>query len=154
MLDLRAKLLQAGLVTKAQVQKVEQEKTAKKEKRPVFKNNAVSFEEKQRQKALQELKNAAKGEQYEIIRRWVVNTRLDNPNTVSEQAQKFYFENHDGQMTWLTLEPTLHDKINTGEAGIMTFMSNYGLANCVVPKDIIEDVAQVFPAWVRNLKNS
>jgi hypothetical protein len=31
----------------------------------------------------------------------------------------------------------------------MAFMSHYGMAHAIVPKDIAEDVGELFPDWIR-----
>lgn len=168
MLDLKAKLLAAGLVTQDQVNKVEQEKEAKRLARKQQKNGkerhhksnhqaALSdddYEQKQRRKQVEQLKALPKSDQYAKIRGWVERNRLDKPDgTLSETAEKYFFPKVDGTVTWLTLEKAVHDKIIDGSAGVMLFMSNYGLTHCVVPRDIAEDVAEVFPLWLRVLKD-
>lgn len=140
MLDLKTQLLKAGLVTKEQVDNL----YALKKKTP----KADTFESDQRRKTLADLKALSKTEQYDVIRRWVMRNRLDKVGGLpSEQAQKYFFQKPDGLVTWLTLEPDILEKIISGQAGIMAYMSHNGLAHSVVPKDILEDVAQVFPDW-------
>jgi len=40
-----------------------------------------------------------------------------------------------------------------GEAGIIAFMSNHGLAHAVVPATLAADVGGLFPLWLRVLKD-
>lgn len=165
MLDLKSKLLAAGLVTQDQVDKANVEKKhggkrhAPKQAKPAFKEAPVAsisddeFERRQRQKRLQELKALPKNEQYDVIRRWATRNRLDKfQGPTSEQAQKFFFSKAEGSITWLTLEPDVHAMVSNGSAGIISFMSNHGQAHCALPKDIAEDVAEVFPEWLKFLK--
>ncbi len=157
MLDLKSKLLAAGLVTQAQVDKISEQKLNKKTKRPPLpmqrKPQTDDFELRQRQKQLDELKSLPKNEQYDLIRRWVTRNRLDQVSGLpSEQAQKYFFQKADKNISWLTLEPEIYAQVIDGKAGIMAFMSHHGLAHCILPHDIVEDVAEVFPEWLRVLK--
>ncbi len=124
MLDLKSKLLAAGLVTEAQVER-------SKIKRPPNK-----------------LKGLSKAEQYELIRIWVTRNRLDR----GVGTERFFFEKQDKSVSWLSLEPSVIEQINAGDAGLVAFMSNSGLAHAVVPRDIAEDIIEVFPDWLRVLK--
>ena len=124
MLDLKSKLLAAGLVTQAQVERVER-------KRPP--NKLIGLQ---------------KAEQYEIIRRWVDKNRLDS----GAGAEKFFFERPDKSVSWLSLEPVVIAKIQEGKAGLVAYMSNNGLAHTVLERDIAEDIVEVFPDWIRILK--
>jgi hypothetical protein len=163
MLDLKSKLLAAGLVTKDQVEKVEQEKQHRKASRgqkpasghakPVGQTDA-EFEQKQRQKQVDLLKSLPKNDQYIMIRRWVERNRMDKETSVlSENVERFFFQKEDGSVSWLTLEKDIHQKVVDGEAGIIGYMSNHGFTHVVVPRDIAEDVAEAFPAWLRALKD-
>lgn len=124
MLDLKSKLLAAGLVTEAQVERVEK-------KRPPNKLIGIS-----------------KSEQYELIRLWVTRNRLDK----NMGTEKFFFEKPDKSVSWLSLESDILLKVQAGHAGLVAFMSNSGLAHAVVPRDIAEDIVEVFPDWCRVLK--
>lgn len=153
MLDLKSKLLAAGLVTKEQVDRVEQSKFAKKGPRNAVKAKGPSFEEKERSRHLEELKKLIKTEQYELIRKWVTRNRIDKSSTInSESLEKFFFQCADGSVSWLTLDKSIHEKVTDGSAGITAFMSHHGLTHCVLPRDIVEDIAAVFPSWLRVLK--
>lgn len=157
MLDLKSKLLAAGLVTQAQVDKISEQKSIKKFKRPPLPVNKPpptdDFELRQRQKQLEELKSIPKNEQYDLIRRWVTRNRLDLVSGLpSENAQKYFFQKADKNISWLTLEPEIFAQVVDGKSGIMAYMSHHGLTHCVLSHDIIEDVAMVFPEWLRVLK--
>lgn len=160
MLDLKAKLLKAGLVTEEQVQKVESEEADKRAKRAAKKHGkkggggkgAPPSDDERWQKRIAELKDAPKSEQYDAIRGWVQRTRLDQVKGLpSEQADRFHFTKHDGHISWLTLEPDVKQALSDGKAGIIAFMSHNGLAHCVVPREVALDVGQVRPEWVRHL---
>ncbi|MDP2345804.1 MAG: DUF2058 family protein [Deltaproteobacteria bacterium] len=116
MLDLKAKLLAAGVVTAAQVKKVEDEEANKKARaqqrrdvqppareRPASKgNNDDDADEKRARrehewneaqrwrKRLEQLQLAGKSEQYEAVRGWVMKDRLDNKQ-ITEAAVRFHF---------------------------------------------------------------
>ena len=124
MLDLKSQLLAAGLVTQIEVERAEN-------KRPPNK-----------------LKGLPKAEQYDLIRLWVTRNRLDK----GVGTEKYFFEKPDKTVSWLSLESEVLAKIQTGEAGLVAFMSNSGLAHAVVPRDIAEDIVEVFPDWCRVLK--
>jgi hypothetical protein len=51
------------------------------------------------------------------------------------------------------LEPEARDHLGDGSAGIVAFMSHHGLAHCVVPRVLAEDIARLFPFWLRVLKD-
>lgn len=163
MLDLKQKLLQAGLVTEEEVKRVEREaeeakakKADPRKKRKGKKGRgpgAFANEDARWQKRIEELKAAGKSEQYEAIRSWVQKTRLDPVGSIpSEAAERFYFERHDGSIAHLILEPDVREKVKAGEAAIIAFMSNNGLAHAVVPRDVALDVKEIRPEWLRVLE--
>lgn len=143
MFDLKAKLLAKGLVTKEQIDKVDAEKKPNKK--------SIDFEQLDRQKSLDQLKKLEKSEQYILIRKWVDINRLDKESMVDSQCEKFFLHTKDGQVTWLTLRKEIIEEISQGKAGVISYMSNHGLAHAVVPRDIAEDVGQVFPDWLKAL---
>ncbi|HEY4221023.1 MAG TPA: DUF2058 family protein [Myxococcota bacterium] len=151
MLDLKAQLLKAGLVTEDQVKRVEEQQrdTRDKNKRPP----ASSTGERQLwQKRLDELKAGAKSEQYDAIRGWVDRHRIDAKVKIpSEHASRFHFARDDGSIGHVTLEPDVRDKLAAGEAGLVAFMGNNGIEHAVVPKDLAQDIAHVKPEWLRAL---
>ena len=148
MLDLKAKLLAAGLVTKDQVDKVEAEQQAKKQKKPPQKRDD---EAARWAKRVAELAAAGKAEQYEAIRGWVDRLRLDQVKGLSETAERFHFAKSDGSISWMSVEPDVKEKLAQGEAGIIAYMSNNGLTHAVVPKDVAKDVHTIRPEWLRVL---
>lgn len=174
MLDLKAKLLAAGLVTADQVKKVEdeqQEKKRKAEERKAARGDTGRRDRKGRdvdekvaerdhkqeeaqrwRKRLDELKAAGKAEQYEVVRGWVDRHRMDNKTAVpSEQASRFHFAKDDGSIGHITLEPDVQQRLAAGEAGIIAFMGFNGLEHAVVPADLARDIAYVKPEWLRSL---
>lgn len=179
MLDLKAKLLAAGLVTQDQVKKVEDEEADKKRKAQERKDahrareggakgrrdgkgrdaderfaaRDHKAEEAQRwRKRLDELKAAGKAEQYEVVRGWVDRHRVDNKTAVpSEEASRFHFARADGTIGHITLEPDVQQRLASGEAGIIAFMGHNGLEHAVVPADLARDVLHVKPEWLRAL---
>lgn len=149
MFDLKAQLLQKGLVTEEQIKKVDQEK----QKNTKKSNQSANELDKERAKALSNLKSSDKNEQYLIIRRWVDINRKDKPTDVSLDCEKFFLTGKDGQITWLTLKKEVIDAIKNGSLGVIAYMSNHGLTHAVVPRDIAEDVGEVFPDWLKVLND-
>lgn len=148
MFDLKAKLLAQGLVTKEQVEKAEKEIT-----RP--KIHAVdNFDERERKKTLLQLKSQPKSDQYITIRKWVDFNRLDKESLVNLDCEKFFITTKDNQMTWLTLPKSVIEQIAQGKAGVISYMSNHGLTHAVVPRDIAEDVGELFPDWLKVLNEA
>lgn len=151
MFDLKAKLLAQGFVSKEQVDKIDAEKKTQAKPAKAPKNFEKDFESVERQKALTQLKAANKSEQYILIRKWVDINRLDKPNTISLDCEKFFINTKDQQVTWLSLSKEIIQQITSGHAGVIAYMSNYGLTHAVVPREIAEDVGEVFPDWLKVL---
>lgn len=150
MFDLKAKLLAKGLVTKEQVDKV----TA--EKKPTSSRKAHvddDFLTKDRKRALQSLKAQTKSEQYLTIRKWVDLNRLDKSSHSILDCEKFFITSKDNQVTWITIHKDVIESIKQGNAGVIAYMSNHGLTHAVVPRDIAEDVGEVFPEWLKVLND-
>jgi uncharacterized protein YaiL (DUF2058 family) len=171
-LDLKAKLLQAGLVDEDQVEKVEKEqaearekKKARREQRRGGKSGGKGGkggkgggrpgpvdDDARWERRVAELADAPKSDQYDAVRGWVKRTRLDAEKGLpSEEADRFHFETFERSISWLTIEPDVKKKLSEGEAGIIAYMSFNGLKHCVVPKDVAADVGRVRPDWVRVL---
>lgn len=154
MFDLKAKLLAKGLVTKEQIDKVTASK--KREPQPSASKNDLGSDDflaKERKRALDSLKSQSKGEQYVTIRKWVDLNRLDKATHVSLDCEKFFLTSKDNQVTWLTLRNDVIEAIKLGRAGVIAYMSNHGLTHAVVPRDIAEDVGEVFPDWLKVLND-
>ncbi len=100
------------------------------------------------------LKRAGKGESYDAIRRAVDRTRLDPVRAIpGEDATAFHFMTASGQLSRLMLDPDIHTQLADGTAAIVAFMSHHGLAHCVVARPLAEAIAEVFPLWLRVLKD-
>ncbi len=162
MFNLKAQLLKAGLVTEERVKEVEdRQKNHRQSARPRAEKSVElvvesdeDFEARQRAKQLAELKAMGRNEQYGLIRRWVNRNRLDKQvSPLSENSERYFFQKEDNTISWLTLEADVCGAVNAGKAGIIAYMSDHGAAHCVVPRDIAEDVREVFPQWVRVLKD-
>ena len=147
MFDLKQKLLAKGLVTKEQIDKV----TA--DKKIATNSEAFSFEAKDRKRKLEDLKAQSKAEQYVTIRKWVDINRLDKSTHAYIGGERFFIPGKDNQISWLTLPSDVVMAIKDGQAGVIAYMSNHGLTHAVVPRDIAEDVALVFPDWLRVLND-
>lgn len=147
MLDLKAKLAAAGLVTQEQVAAAERKETRKKAPpRPEAPARGGLD--------LPALKKAGKGELYDVTRRAVERARLDPAGaTPSERASAFHFTTAAGQLARLILEPELHEALVEGRAAITAFMGHHGLAHAVVPRALAEDLAALMPLWLRVCKD-
>lgn len=151
MLDLKAKLAAAGLVTQEQIAAAERKKGPKK---PAEGRGPAAPARPRSGFDVPALKKAGKGEIYEAVRRVVDRARLDPVGGLpSERAEAFHFTTQTGQLSRLTLEPELRDQLAAGEAGLIAYMSHHGLAHCVVPRIVAEDLAQFMPLWLRVLKD-
>lgn len=149
MLDLKAKLAAAGLVSQADVERAEAEK------RRGSGRGKGSSPAKAETAGLPvgKLKGKPKGEIYEAVRRWLEHVRLDpTGGPPSETARPFFFPQMTGRVGRLTIEPELAERLQRGEAGLIAFMSNHGLAHAVVPAAGARAVAELFPLWLRVLQ--
>jgi hypothetical protein len=100
------------------------------------------------------LQKAGKGAAYDAIRRLIERARIDPLHAIpGEQAEAFHFTTASGQLSRLMLEPEARTQLADGLAGIVGFMSHHGLAHCVVPRVVAEDIARLFPFWLRVLKD-
>jgi hypothetical protein len=100
------------------------------------------------------LQKAGKGAAYDAIRRLIERARIDPLHAIpGEQAEAFHFTTASGQLSRLMLEPEARTQLGDGTAGIVGFMSHHGLAHCVVPRIVAEDIARLFPFWLRVLKD-
>ncbi|MCP4503710.1 MAG: hypothetical protein GY822_27595, partial [Deltaproteobacteria bacterium] len=192
MLDLKAQLLGAGIVSEDQVKKVEAEQEKEREKkqqrRESFDNRRpgkgpqgmgpkgkgpnkgphkgkskgkskgprkpapAEFDAERWQKRVAALAEEGKSEQYDVIRNWVRRTRIDDPKAVlSEEAERFHFTKYDGQISWLSLEPALAEKLKKNEAAISAFMGFNGLEHGMFPVDMASDIGKIRPEWVRHM---
>jgi hypothetical protein len=148
MLDLKAKLAAAGLVTQDQIAASERKDRPKKPAQPKTPPAPKSGLD------VAALKKAGKSELYDATRRIVDRARLDVAGALpSERAEAFHFTNQTGGLARLTLEPEITAQLVDGRAGIVAYMSHHGLAHCVVPRIVAEDLAAVVPTWLRVLKD-
>lgn len=155
MLDLKAKLAAAGLVTRSEIEALEKRGKGPKEgpkKRPEGAGKGGG--PRGPRLDLRALEEANKGARYDAIRRAVEAHRLDSAGPIpSATAELFHFTTQGGQLSRLYVEPPVQAALTAGEAGIIAFMSNHGLAHAVVPATLAADVAGLFPLWLRVLKD-
>lgn len=152
MLDLKAKLASAGLVTKEDIERAEKEKRRAKNKGR-GKGRSGPPAPAHLGLPVQKLRDAPKAEQYETIRRWIEKVRLDPAEAVpSDSAKTFHFARANGKIGKLMLEPDLIERLKKGSAGLVSYMSNHGLAHAVVPTEGAKAVAEIFPLWLRLLE--
>ncbi len=154
MLDLRAKLAQAGVVSDDDVKRVEHaiedRRTKKKGGAQPGRGNGGRGAQVTPEQLAQQLAGKPKGIIYETTRQWVDAMRLDTAHAVpSDDARPIHFAKESGQIGKLILEPDVHDALSQGQAGIVAYMSHHGLAHAVVPKDTALAIAAVMPTWLR-----
>lgn len=151
MLDLKAKLASAGLVSAEDIERVEQEKA----KRRSAQKAASPGQPRGPDTAglpLRQLLELGKAERYTAVRKWVDKVRLDVPGAVpTEAARNFHFPASSGKVGRLVLEPEVTKALEQGEAAVIAYMSNHGLAHAVVPAAGARAVAELFPLWLRVL---
>ena len=161
MLDLKAQLAAAGLVTKEEVEAAEAK--ARKPRRggqgprkrggkggPGGQSGKGGGAKGLNRAALAA---AGKGERYDMIRRAVTAQRLDSAGPIpSAASEPFHFAGDGGVVGRVFVEPALRERLEAGSAGIVAFMSNHGLAHAVVPAPLARDIAAVLPEWLRVLR--
>lgn len=157
MLDLKAKLAAAGLVSQADIAAAErkQKPHAKQPGKSTPPGQAPPSRPPAPPKSgldLPALRRATKGEAYDAIRRVVDRSRLDSAAPAAD-AEPFHFTTARGQLSRLVLAPAIHKSLQTGDAGITAFMSHHGLAHAVVPRPLAEAIAELFPLWLRTLQD-
>jgi hypothetical protein len=161
MLDLKAKLASAGLVSKEDVERVEREKSRTRSKPRPGKGKSTGRPPSASGRGgdaaarlpVTKLQGKPRGEVYTAVRAWVDKVRLDSPSgTPGDQAQPFHFARIDGKIGRLVLEPTVVAALQSGSAGLVTYMSNHGLGHAVVPASGARAVAELFPEWLRVLE--
>ncbi len=154
MLDLKAKLAAAGLVTSAEVAAAERNRSKRGGPPPAKRSGPAKPAKPQHPGGLDvaALQRDGKAAAYDAIRRALDRNRLDPAHGIpSDQASPFHFTTARGQLSRLTLEPDLHAQLVAGTAAIVAFMSHHGLAHCVAPRPLAEAIAEVFPTWLRVL---
>lgn len=150
MLDLKAKLAAAGLVTQKDVERAEKTKR----KRGKSRRGGGGGGGRGPKLDVAALREQGKGQQYDAIRRLVAKARLDDPaRPPSEGASAFHFPTATGAIGRIVLEPDVHTKVRDGGAAIVAFMSNHGLAHTAVPAKVGRSIAELFPLWLRVLKD-
>lgn len=158
MLDLKAKLAAAGLVTKEDIERAEKPGAGGKGKRKGGREHAGAkggggARGGTPRLPVASLLRESKGHQYDAVRRFIERVRLYDPaRPPTEQAQTFHFSTAKGQIGRLVLEPELLGGVQDGSAAIVAYMSNHGLAHTVVPAAAARDLAELFPLWLRVLK--
>jgi len=149
-LDLKAKLAAAGLVSKADIERAEAARKGKagKGKRP----SGGPSEPRTPQLPVASLQGKPKGEIYEVVRRWIEQIRIDGSAAApSDEAKAFHFSTAAGKIGRLVLEPDIAAQLEDGRAGLVSYMSNHGLAHAVVPAPAAQQLVQVMPLWLRVL---
>ncbi len=152
MLDLKAKLASAGLVSEDDIKRVEKETARKSSKRRGGSHKGGGGKSKHGGLDIEGLKQAKKSELYLTTRKWVEKVRLDDPSTPpSEDAKVYHFPETTGRIGRLVLEPPQHEQLVKGAAGVVQYMSNHGRAHAVVPAQSARALAQIMPLWLRVL---
>lgn len=155
MLDLKAKLASAGLVSEDDLKRAEQQKQQKRSRKPSGgpKHGKPTHPGKRSPKLdAKRLKGEPKAKVYDAVRRWVESARLDAAGGIpSERVTTYHFAQMNGRIGKLSLEPEIVKQLEQGSAGLVAFMSHHGLAHAVVPADGARDLATIYPLWLRVL---
>lgn len=156
MLDLKAKLASAGLVSKEDIARAEQAKAKAKSKRKGKgkgrgKSKGPAAKGGVRRLNVAALEGAPKNELYDAVRRWVDKARLDARGMPTESSKAFHFAEVTGRVGRLMLEPALAKEIEQSRAAVVAYMSNSGLAHAVVPAAGAADIASLNEEWLRVL---
>ncbi|MCP4447233.1 MAG: DUF2058 domain-containing protein [Myxococcales bacterium] len=176
MLDLKAQLAAAGIVSAEQVKAFDEKEAKAKEAREAKAKqrqanqgkggkdgrgkNPNQGQAKGRGKggkgstSVDELKAMGRGEAYDRIRKIVNHSRLDDKERTIPlpDDQTFNFVTASGSIGRLYLTAATVASLKSGKSGISSFMSNHGLSHCVLPKDVALELAEVFPLWLRHLR--
>jgi len=155
MLDLKAKLASAGLITQADIARAEKSKSGGKDakRKAGGKERGGDPQERALEVPVAKLKGKPKSEIYETVRKWVEHYRLDKAGGVpSESAQAYHFAQPTGRVGRPMLEPDVLERLQRGEAGVVAYMSNHGLAHAVVPSATARSIAEIYPLWLRVLE--
>jgi len=151
-LDLKAKLAAAGLVSKEDVERAERKAQARKGGGKGPGKPAAPRAPEAPRLAVGSLRGKPKGEIYDAVRRFVDQVRLDPVGAApTEAAAAYHFPQTTGKIGRLVLEPDLVAQLGDGRAGLVSFMSNHGLAHAVVPAGCAREVAELMPMWLRVL---
>ncbi len=151
MLDLKAKLASAGLVSQEDVDRIE--KSGRKDRKGGrSRGGPPPAAGRQAKLPVDSLRDKPKAEIYDAVRRWIEKTRLDPVGgTPSADARVYHFPEASGRIGRLVLEPPIVALLEKGEAGVVAFMSNHGLAHAVVNAAGARQVAELVPLWLRVL---
>ncbi|MCA9713205.1 MAG: DUF2058 family protein [Myxococcales bacterium] len=160
-LDFASKLAAAGLVSKDEAEAAAAQKRAQKPaerptQAPASPRPAASKPAGPGGLAgdIERLKRAGKAERYETVRQWVTRRRLDAASPIpGEHSEPFHFTTAQGQLARLYLEADARGQVIDGQAGIIAYMSNHGIAHAVLPRELAEAIYQVIPLWLRVLKD-
>jgi hypothetical protein len=151
MLDLKAKLASAGLVSQEDVDRIEKGRK-KGKKSPRERVGASPPAGRQAKLPVAALRDKTKAEVYDGVRRWIEKARLDPVGgTPSADARVYHFPEASGRIGRLVLEPAAVAMLEKGEAGVVAFMSNHGLAHAVVSAAGARSLAELHPQWLRVL---
>lgn len=147
MLDLKAKLAAAGLVSKEDVARAEQSRG-----RERGGGKPAPQQPKRPSVPVASLRGKPKGEIYDAVRKVVERVRLDVVGaTPTEDAAAYHFPSPTGRIGRLTLEPAVAGALGDGSAALVSYMSNHGLAHAVVPAEVGREIAELMPLWLRVL---
>ena len=168
-LDLRAKLAAAGVVTNEQVDKFEADQAAARDNKRAQKaqeESRLGGSRAKRRSAKQSkkhqgsgidvdaLKKLNRGDAYTRIRKIVEHSRLDDKERTIPlpDDQIFNFVTSKGKVSRLYLTAKTVESLTSGKSAISSFMSHHGLSHCVLPKEVALAFSEVFPLWLRHLQ--
>jgi uncharacterized protein YaiL (DUF2058 family) len=153
MLDLKAQLAAAGLVSDEEIKAAEarERKTKSKGKRRSKRKGAPGKAKAGLDRKA--LEAAGKGERYTMVRQAVKALRLDSSGPIpAADAVPFHFAGEGGVVGRVFVSPPVQRRLEEGSAAILAFISDHGLAHAVVPAGLAREVAAVIPEWLRLLR--
>lgn len=155
MLDLKAKLASAGLVTPEDIERAEKAKAKERASARHGRGSSGGGSRARSQTAglpVKALQGKPKAEVYEAVRRWIERVRLDAAGGIpGEDTKPYHFPEATGRIGRLMLDPRVVARLEAGEAGVVAFMSNHGLAHAVVPAEGARAIGELQPMWLRVL---
>lgn len=154
MLDLKAQLAAAGLVSEEEIKAAEARARKGKDKgKGKGRGRRGGVAKANPGLTRKALEAAEKGERYALVRQAVKAQRLDSSGPIpAADAVPFHFAGDGGVVGRVFVAPPVQRRLEEGSAAILAFISDHGRAHAVVPAGLAREVAAVLPEWLRHLR--
>ncbi|MCA9657186.1 MAG: DUF2058 family protein [Myxococcales bacterium] len=153
MLDLKAQLAAAGLVSDEEIKAAEARERNKAKSKGKRRSKRKAPGKAKAGLDRGALEAAGKGERYTMVRQAVKAQRLDSSGPIpAADAVPFHFAGDGGVVGRVFVSPPAQRRLEEGSAAILAFISDHGLAHAVVPAALAREVAAVIPEWLRLLR--